>query len=258
MATIDVVADGDLIETAWGNSVATELNANVVKKTGSTMTGPLFLPAANPTGATQATHKGYVDATTVTISGDVMTGTLNLGGPPVSGNGIDLEVTGHIDSSVVGSTGTNITLGRGGSPAADPGNRFVAFCRGASPSAPQDVVVGSISIVTGGSSVAYNTTSDERLKNVVGDVDDPIGRISQLVPRRLSWKADPTAVFDGFLAHEVQTVAPYAVTGQRGAVLAADGAIDPQQLDTAKLVPLLVAAVQALTARVAALEGVTP
>src|SRR5262245_8654316 len=46
MATIDPVSPGTPITSAWGNSVATELNANTVKKAGGTMTGPLTITAA--------------------------------------------------------------------------------------------------------------------------------------------------------------------------------------------------------------------
>lgn len=265
MATIPHVTPDTVIEAAAQNALIDEVNNNCVKDNAagtitSTLTATqMFISAGQNVAANALTRKDYVD-TKLALAGGAMTGNINLGGPPANGNGLDLEVSGHIDSSIVGTTGSNMTLARGGTPSADPGGRFISFYRGATPTGPQDVNIGSISIVTGGASVAYNTTSDERLKNVVGDIDDPLGRIGQLVPRRLAWKTDETATFDGFLAHEVQTVAPYAVTGLRGAVLPADdpnnpGGIDPQQLDAAKLVPLLVAAVQALTARVAELEG---
>ena len=64
----------------------------------------------------------------------------------------------------------------------------------------------------------------------------------QLQPKHLRWKID-NVEFDGFIAHEVQAVAPYAVTGDKDAVTT-DGGIDPQQLSTGKLIALLVAAVQ--------------
>jgi hypothetical protein len=56
------------------------------------------------------------------------------------------------------------------------------------------------------------------------------------------------------IAHEAATVAPYAVTGSKDAV---DGNGTPryQQMDVSAFVPLLIAEVQDLRARVAALEG---
>ena len=53
MPTIDPVSDNAIIETAWGNSVATELNTHCLKKSGGVMTGLLNagghvqLPAGN-------------------------------------------------------------------------------------------------------------------------------------------------------------------------------------------------------------------
>jgi hypothetical protein len=54
--------------------------------------------------------------------------------------------------------------------------------------------------------------------------------------------------------HEAQAVVPESVTGTKDAV-DADGTPAYQGIDQSKLVPLLVAAVQELAARVAALEA---
>lgn len=64
----DAPADGGLYarkNAAWVHAVA---------QAGDTMTGPLYLPSATPTLATQATSKAYVDAApnqAITLSGDV-------------------------------------------------------------------------------------------------------------------------------------------------------------------------------------------
>ena len=59
---------------------------------------------------------------------------------------------------------------------------------------------------------------------------------------------------DGFIAHEVQDIVPEAIVGEKDEV-DEDGGIIPQGIDQAKLVPLLVAAVQELEARVKELEN---
>ena len=61
-------------------------------------------------------------------------------------------------------------------------------------------------------------------------------------------------MYDGFLAHEVQTVVPEAVSGEHNET---DSEGNPlyQGIDTAKLVPLLVATIQELEARITALEN---
>ena|GEM_PF-939075 len=118
--------------------------------------------------------------------------------------------------------------------------------------------VGSIS--TNGSATAYNTSSDYRLKENVTTVTDGITRLQQLKPSRFNFIADPAKTVDGFLAHEVQSVVPEAITGEKDAV-DDDGNPIYQGIDQSKLVPLLTAALQealaeieSLKARVTALE----
>jgi hypothetical protein len=113
-------------------------------------------------------------------------------------------------------------------------------------------VAGSIS--HSGSSVAYNTSSDYRLKENVVGMSGATERLKQLKPSRFNFIADADTTVDGFLAHEVQDIVPEAITGTKDAV-DADGNPDYQGIDQSKLVPLLVATIQELEARIAALES---
>lgn len=114
-------------------------------------------------------------------------------------------------------------------------------------------VVGNIT--TNGSSTAYNTTSDYRLKTNVADMTDGLSKLKALRPVTFEWKNNPSlGPVCGFIAHEVQSVFPQAVTGEKDAVNA-DGSIKPQGLDQSTLVSLLVSAVQQLSARIEALEA---
>jgi len=131
------------------------------------------------------------------------------------------------------------------------------FRQGSGPS----LTVGSIT-VSGGSSTAYNTSSDYRLKENIAPVSDGITRLQQLKPSRFNFIVDPAKTVDGFIAHEVQAVVPEAITGEKDAV-DDDGNPVYQGIDQSKLVPLLTAALQeaigeieSLKARVAALESV--
>lgn len=87
------VAPNELIQSAWGNAVVSalaEVDNEFVEKIGDTMTGGLTvnglittltgvsLPAGEPTGAARAARKDYVDSTTVSITGDEMTGALEV------------------------------------------------------------------------------------------------------------------------------------------------------------------------------------
>ena len=109
-------------------------------------------------------------------------------------------------------------------------------------------------IITDGSSTSYSTSSDYRLKENVNYTFDATTRLKQLKPARFNFKADTDATVDGFLAHEVSSIVPEAVTGEKDAVNE-DGTIKPQAIDQAKLVPLLVKTIQELEARITALEG---
>ncbi len=136
--------------------------------------------------------------------------------------------------------------------------------------------VGSIS--TSGSATAFNTSSDYRLKENVVAMSGATERLKQLKPSRFNFIADANTTVDGFLAHEVQDVVPEAISGTKDAmrdeeyevtpaVLDDDGNVvteavigtrsvpDYQGIDQSKLVPLLVATIQELEARIAALES---
>ena len=142
--------------------------------------------------------------------------------------------------------------------------------------------VGSIS--TSGSSTAFNTSSDYRLKENVIAMLDSIDRLKLLKPSRFNFISDTDITLDGFLAHEVQTVVPEAITGEKDAIRMeeyiitpaveevkdGDGnvtteavqavigereGIDAQGMDNSKLVPLLVGALQEAVARIEALES---
>jgi len=114
-------------------------------------------------------------------------------------------------------------------------------------------------IRTTGSSTAYSTSSDYRLKEDWQPMTGASERVKALNPVNFAWKADGSRV-DGFLAHEAAEVVPEAVSGAKDAV-DADGNPDYQGIDQSKLVPLLTAALQEalakiddLTARLSALE----
>jgi len=157
----------------------------------------------------------------------------------------------------------------------------------------ENTEVGSIKST--GSATAFNTSSDYRLKENVDYTWDATTRLKQLKPARFNWVSDSTnTLLDGFLAHEVSSIVPEAITGtkdaattltkvvigEHGNVIAenieesdwtagkTNGTYDAettwhsskteptyQQIDQAKLVPLLVKTIQELEARITTLEG---
>lgn len=119
-------------------------------------------------------------------------------------------------------------------------------------------VVGSIS--QNPSNAFFNTSSDYRLKSNIQPLTNALSKIEKLKPSKYTWLCD-LKESEGFIAHELQEVIPYAVTGKKDAIKE-DGSIDPQQVDLSKVVPLLTAAIQELKAivdaqaqRIAVLEG---
>jgi hypothetical protein len=104
--------------------------------------------------------------------------------------------------------------------------------------------VGSISITS--SATAFNTSSDERLKENITDA--PAGNVDDIKVRSFDWKADGSHQDYGMVAQELEAVAPYAVT--KG-----ETEDDMWSVDYSKLVPMLIKEIQDLKAEVAALKG---
>ena len=145
-------------------------------------------------------------------------------------------------------------------------------------------LVGTITTST--SSTSYNTSSDYRLKENVSYDWDATSRLKQLKPARFNFKVDKDTTVDGFLAHEVSTIVPEAISGIKdetqdlGTIKDKDGNVveenvletktkkDEEQtwtktktenvyqnIDQSKLVPLLVKSMQEMEARIATLES---
>jgi len=113
-------------------------------------------------------------------------------------------------------------------------------------------IVGSIK--TNGSATSFNTSSDYRLKeNVVTDWDATT-RLKELKPSRFNFKADKDTTVDGFLAHEVSSIVPEAISGEKDAV-DKEGNPEYQGIDQSKLVPLLTKALQEAVTKIETLEA---
>jgi hypothetical protein len=123
----------------------------------------------------------------------------------------------------------------------NPAIRFVNMAYG---------VVGSIT--TNATATAYNTSSDHRLKRSIQALLGGVEAMQRMRPVSFVWQSTDEPDI-GFLAHELMTVAPNAVQGLPDEVNL-DGSIKPQQVDQSKLIPILVAAIKELVARVEVLE----
>lgn len=110
------------------------------------------------------------------------------------------------------------------------------------------------SITTNGSVTLYNTTSDYRLKNIVGNISDSGQRIDALEPIEYDWKNGGRT--RGFLAHKFAEVYPNSVNGEKDAV-DKDGkpVYQAMQASTPEVMADLIAEIQSLRKRVATLES---
>jgi hypothetical protein len=110
--------------------------------------------------------------------------------------------------------------------------------------------VGSVSVTT--VLTTYNTTSDYRLKTVIGTVTGHGERIDALEPIEYTWNVNGTRT-RGFLAHKFQEVYAQSVTGTKDAV-DADGKPEYQsmQASSSEVIADLVAEIQSLRQRLAA------
>ena len=99
------------------------------------------------------------------------------------------------------------------------------------------------SVTNNGTAASFNTTSDYRVKDKLGEIDDAVARVLELEPLLYSFIGSEE-VNEGFIAHEVQAIVPNAVTGDKDAVDPKTDAPILQQLDLSKLVPLLTQALK--------------
>jgi hypothetical protein len=193
------------------------------------------------TKAQIAAYSNQVDISAYNGTNDIMTFT--TGGSErmrIRANGqVLINQTSIIgsDNAYLQATGGSVT------PVALKGgtnNYFMAFYN------TSNTLIGSITGSTG-STTAFNTSSDYRLKENVDYSWDATTRLKQLKPARFNFITDPDNTVDGFIAHEVQEVVPHAVTGEK------DGE-EMQGIDHSKLVPLLTASLQEALKRIDSLE----
>ena len=107
---------------------------------------------------------------------------------------------------------------------------------------------GTITYNRGAGQVAYNVTSDVRLKDNIADAVDAGSKVDALKVRQFDWKETGNHVDYGFVAQELDAVVPHAVSRPN----------DEEAMwsvDYSKLVPMLVKEIQSLRARVAQLES---
>jgi hypothetical protein len=159
----------------------------------------------------------------ITSGGDVLIGTTTSGG--------------DIRLFVSGASGTKTPGLFNNSNGGTGGETIIIFQRAG-------VSVGSISSTN--TLTSYNVTSDYRLKQDFKPFNG-LDLVSKIKVYDYAWKVDNSRM-SGVIAHELQEVVPYAVTGEKDAE-------QMQSVDYSKLVPILVQAIQELQQKINKLEN---
>ena len=230
-----------------------------------------FLYEGNIAFSTAAANSDLAERMRIVNDGRVLIGTTVL--PSGSAGGSGFEVSNHGRRNLfLAMTTTN-------------DNSLCVFLN-------PNGIVGQIR--TSGTATSFVTSSDYRLKeNIVTDWD-ATSRLKQLKPSRFNFKTDADKTVDGFLAHEVQSIVPEAISGTKdetrtviNAIFSSSNVVIAEKItkedwekgkieetypsdstwsaskvvpkyqgiDQSKLVPLLVKTIQELEARITALEG---
>ena len=212
----------------------------------------------NPSGGSVELCSG---TTVASSTGLAVTGTMSATGTISTTGNLAVTTTGSFGSGQVAFGQVRIGFASGQTAGLSnvsnddsSGALFQTFARA------NGTTIGSISRVGTTDAVVYNTTSDGRLKENLRDFTDSGRLIDALKPRVFDWKSDTDGNGKdviGFVAQEEHAADP--VFAHIGAISVGDD--DPTtitkqwQRSDAALIPILVAELQSLRKRLAALES---
>jgi Chaperone of endosialidase len=256
-----VLTSGTLVATAGGINVGSVQTGTLQISGGNintTYTGnPFFFLRPNTAGqkgfAFQCFGGSPLDTFAVTSAAASFSGTLSVTGVATLGTatatGVSIGAAGLGSTqrlAVVGpaTAGTNVVSVAAGPTGSDTTTGLLAFTDSAI-----TTFLGGINRA-GTAAVAYATSSDARLKDSITDSETGLDALLMLRVRDFVFSGDDQ-VQHGFVAQEVNEVYPAAVL-QGGD----DPATNPWLIEYGRLTPLLVRAIQQLTARLEALEAV--
>jgi hypothetical protein len=167
---------------------------------------------------------GNTERMRITSGGDLIVGATSIPGAGSSTTGVSLGASGYITAQRAAAT-----VGYFGR--SNDGELFAFY--------NNTTQVGNISVAA--SSTSYNTSSDYRLKQDLKDFSG-LDLVTKIKTYDYEWKADKTRNY-GVIAHELQSVINYAVTGVK------DGK-EMQGVDYSKIVPVLIKAIQELNDKI--------
>jgi hypothetical protein len=203
-------------------------------------------------GGGQATNGVKIDGTSTTVTGDVGIGTASpQRSLHVNGGGVRLAYSGTDGGLIEGSTTANVIqayLSLGASyqvgSAQDIG---LGIPSGASASRYIYVQNRTAGVYLADGGTSWTSNSDERAKDIIEPITDAANKVSSLRAVIGKYKTDAEGTRRSFLiAQDVQAVLPEAVDTTNP---------DNLGIQYTEIMPLLVASIKELSARLAALEA---
>jgi hypothetical protein len=296
---VGVGAEGDLgsglhikASDCGGGSVSANSDNLVIEENGNV--GMTMLGATNGGSHIFFGHSGDEDEGALTYDNDNNRMTFRVNGTigmRLLGTEVlcigTLAASGSPATSCLELSGTEAPLSIINETATDSSDRTSIALRNSS-----GTLVGNVGVDN--SNAMFNTSSDYRLKENEVAISDGITRIKQLKPYKFNFKIQADKTVDGFFAHEVSSIVPEAITGEKDAtetlqkvVLDSSGnivafnveqskwtqgktdgeyandttweaskeIIKSQSIDQSKLVPLLTSALQEAITKIEALEA---
>lgn len=147
----------------------------------------------------------------------------------------------HIENQSNGSTSYGLRVTAGNNSGSGT-SQMIALTR------PDGTVIGTVTQASA-TTVAYNTSSDQRLKSNIRNTSVGLQKILNVRVRDFEWN-DSTEVSTGFIAQELWEIFPEVVT-----VGGENPKTEPWGIDCSKLVPALVSAIQELAAEIELLKS---
>jgi hypothetical protein len=201
-------------------------------------------------------------------SGNLLVGTTSASTTPttkgfqVTSGGSNISVFDNTDGLGFSSTSTSKSIGMsaGNAYGGGAGNAWIKFTPTTGSSASVVVQANSNGVTLSNNATAWASSSDLRLKNITGTYANALSDIAQIEPVKFTWKADKENQPQvGVIAQSVENVVPEAISKSKS--IEGDDT-EYLQVRYTELIPLLIASIQELNAkvdaqavRIAELEG---
>jgi hypothetical protein len=272
---------GGTAQLQWGsgggNNLSVDVAININPANAAVAISPTGTGTVTINPATASTMNNVAIGGTTPLAGRFTAATANSftpDGAAVPTNGLYLPATNsiglstnstnavYIDSSQNVMIGTTTAFAAGGTSFDRSNNsNFVRIVQNSLVDGPtcQSFQVNSVQngyIAVSAGLTIYATTSDYRTKENVAKMTGALDKVALLNPVTFNW-VDSKKSCQGFIAHELQSVIPECVFGEKDAV-DKEGKPVLQGVDTSFLVATLTAAIQELKAEFDAYKATHP